>query len=87
MYIDNVRRTDRVTADRIVNEAVGWGMPRRRATELVGDLLEGITSAAATARAETDELPDEVPAIVDSQLRQVQSSLTQSESVASPSKS
>ncbi|MGH9917621.1 MAG: HipA domain-containing protein, partial [Nitrososphaerales archaeon] len=30
MYVDDVRRTDRVTFDRLVNEATSWGMSRTR---------------------------------------------------------
>ena len=40
MYVDGVRRTDRVTARRVVEEAVLWGLSRERATAIVGDLLD-----------------------------------------------
>ncbi len=42
MYIDNVHRTNRVTADRIVNEAARWGLSRRPAAEIVADILERV---------------------------------------------
>ena len=82
MYIDNVHRTDRVTADRIVNEATRWGMSRRRAAGIIGDVLERVPAAAEAARDETDDLPDDVPAIVDSQLTQLRSSFSADGSAA-----
>jgi serine/threonine-protein kinase HipA len=76
MYVDDVRRTDSVTAERIVNEAVKWGMSKRRAGELVGEVLDRAPDAAATAREETEAVPRSVLETVDSQLEQVGSSLT-----------
>jgi serine/threonine-protein kinase HipA len=73
MYIDNVRRTDRVTADRIVNEAVRWGMPMGRASQIVADMLDRAQAAAQAARDETDGLPAELLEVLDSQLLQVRS--------------
>ena len=35
MYIDDVRRTDRVTEDRIVTEAKRWGMGRAPVTNTI----------------------------------------------------
>ncbi|MGH2791410.1 MAG: HipA domain-containing protein [Actinomycetota bacterium] len=75
MYIDTVQRTDRVTADRIVNEAVRWGVSERRATEIVADILDRAPVAAEAARDETDALPPDVTAVVDSQLSQLRSAL------------
>ena len=49
MSIDNVQRTNRVTADRIVNEAARWGLSRRRASEIIAEVL-GRARAAAQAR-------------------------------------
>jgi len=63
MGIDSVRRIDRVTPDRVVNEAVSWGMPRTRASDVVEatlrDLAAGIDSVAselATTLATTPRL-------------------------------
>jgi serine/threonine-protein kinase HipA len=75
MCVDNVHRTNRVTADRLINEAVRWGMPRRRAVELVIDLLGRVPAAAKAARSQTSGLPDSVPAVLSSQLAQVRSGL------------
>lgn len=73
MYIDNVHRTNRVTADRLVNEASRWGLSKRRASEVITDFLQRVPAAVATAAAETPGLPPELPALVDSQLAQVAS--------------
>jgi len=76
MCIDNVRRTTRVTADRIVNEAVSWGMARRRAADIVADILDRTPAAAAAALDETAGVPAEIPAIVGEQVARVQSEFT-----------
>lgn len=76
MYVDDVRRTDRVTADRIVSEATKWGMSRRRAADVVEDLLARVPEAAEAARRETDDLPTSVLETVDSQLARVRSVFT-----------
>ena len=68
MYIDTVQRTDRVTADRIVNEASRWGMSGRRAAEIVADILDRVPAAAEEARDETEALAGDFPAVVDSQV-------------------
>lgn len=73
MYIDKIQRTDRVTADRIVNEAGQWGMSRSRATEIVADILDRVPAAAEAARNETGALPPGVTAVVDSQIAQLRS--------------
>lgn len=79
MYIDTVQRTDRVTADRIVNEAVRWGMSGRRATEIVADILDRAPVAAEAARDETEALPLDVTAVVGSQVTQLRSALNAAE--------
>jgi serine/threonine-protein kinase HipA len=68
MFIDNVQRIDRVTAERIVNEAAGWDMARERAEEIVSDLLARIPEAAEAALAETEDAPPEVHQSVAAQL-------------------
>jgi serine/threonine-protein kinase HipA len=73
MYIDTVRRTNRVSAVRIVNEAVRWGMARSRARDIVNDLLARAPEAIEAAREETEGLPDDVLVAVTSQLAQVKS--------------
>ncbi len=71
MYVDDVRRTNRVTADRIVNEAAGWGMSRSRASEIVSDLLERAPDALEAAREETENVPDAIIRIVRQQLNRL----------------
>jgi len=68
MHIDNVRRSNRVTADRIVNEAAGWGLSRRRARGIVEDVIARSPAAIAAAREETEGLPADIPGLVEQQL-------------------
>jgi serine/threonine-protein kinase HipA len=68
MYIDDVRRTDRVTGDRIVTEATRWGMGRAPVTNTINDLLARAGQAITAARDETDAVPDDVLVIVRQQL-------------------
>jgi serine/threonine-protein kinase HipA len=71
MYIDNVHRSNRVTVERIVNEAARWGLARPRAAEIVDDLLDRIPDAAEAAREKTEGLPPEIPQVIAAQLRQL----------------
>jgi serine/threonine-protein kinase HipA len=73
MYIDKVQRTNRLTVERIVNEAVRWGMPRERASETVLALLENAPAAIASARSETDGVPEAIVETIDRQLDQLRS--------------
>jgi len=75
MYIDNVHRTNRVTTNRIVNEAARWGISRGIASDIISDLLDRVPQAAEAAREETDDLKIDVPATVDAQLARLQNSL------------
>lgn len=68
MYVDNVRETNNVTRERLVNEAKSWGM-REDVIEVVLDELVGrAPKAVVKARDETKELPIEILEIVESQL-------------------
>jgi serine/threonine-protein kinase HipA len=71
MYVDDVHRTNRVTAQRIANEAVRWGLSRERAMATIGDLLDQAPPAMAAARKETDGVPDEMVATIERQLAQL----------------
>jgi serine/threonine-protein kinase HipA len=73
MYVDNVQRTNRVTADRIVNEAARWGLSRGRASEIIAEILDRAPAAAQAARDETEGVPAGVLEVVDSQLAQLRS--------------
>lgn len=82
MYVDNVHRTNRVTGVRLVNEAARWGMSRRRARDVVADLLDRIPAAAEAARGETEGLPPDVPAAVESQVARLRDTVSE---VSAPS--
>jgi len=73
MYIDTVQRTDRVTAERIANGAVGWGMSRERAEATINDILDRAPTAMSAARKQTPRLPRELYATVQAQLSQLRS--------------
>jgi serine/threonine-protein kinase HipA len=73
MYIDSVQRTDRVTADRLLNEAARWGLARRRASEIVADILDRTPGAVALAAAQTPGLPPQIPATINAQVAQLRS--------------
>jgi serine/threonine-protein kinase HipA len=74
MAIDNVRRTDRVTTPRLINEAVAWGLPRAKAIEIVAALLAAVPEAVARAAAQTPDLPEQIPALVAAQRDRVMAS-------------
>jgi serine/threonine-protein kinase HipA len=74
MSIDSVHRTNRVTAVRIINEAVQWGMPRGRATAIVNDLVARGDDAIALAQEETAGLPSEFADVVKRQLESIRGS-------------
>ena len=73
MYIDNVHRTNRVTVERIVNEAASWGVPRDRATTIVEELLSKAPDAIARAADDTAGVPVGLIETVDNQLAQLRS--------------
>lgn len=68
MPIDNVHRTNRVTVERILDEAATWGLSRARANDIVGELLAAIPKAAERAADETPGLPPEIREIIAAQL-------------------
>jgi serine/threonine-protein kinase HipA len=72
MYIDNVHRTNRVTAQRLANEAARWGLSRDRAATIINELLQNAPTAIETARNETEGVPKEMVAVVKRQLTQLQ---------------
>ena len=68
MYVDDVHRTNRVTFERLVNEATTWGLSRTRAAEIVADLIVRLPGAVKLAQSETPGTPTEVLEIVKTQL-------------------
>jgi serine/threonine-protein kinase HipA len=73
MSVDNVHRINRLTIERIVNEAALWGMQRDRATAIINDLLEMAPDAIAAARDETEEVPKQLISMVLDQWKQLRS--------------
>lgn len=68
MYVDSVQRSDRVSAERIVNETIRWGVSSNRANEIVGELLDGASAAIASARDETGGAPEDLVATLEGRL-------------------
>jgi serine/threonine-protein kinase HipA len=73
MYVDDVHRTDRVTTDRIVNEAARWGMPRDRAATIVNELVDAAPAAISAALDETPGVPVQFISSIEGQLVQLRS--------------
>ena len=71
MHIDNVHRTNRVTAARLVNEAASWGIPRNRAREVIDELLANAPNAIERAADATEDLPAALIDTVHGQLKQL----------------
>jgi hypothetical protein len=73
MYIDQVRKTDRVTLERLSNEALSWGISPGRASDIISALVDAVPAAVEAAQAETPGLPDLIPRIVATQLDRLRS--------------
>jgi serine/threonine-protein kinase HipA len=76
MYVDDVRRTNRVTADRLVKEASQWGLSKRRASQVVADMLDRALTAVEAARDETEGLPDGILRVVKTQHSKLRSAFS-----------
>ncbi|MFI4977817.1 MAG: type II toxin-antitoxin system HipA family toxin [Solirubrobacterales bacterium] len=74
MYVDTVQKADRVTAERIVNEAIRWGMTRGSAEEIVTDSLDRLPAAVLAAAEEIDALPPSLPELVSKRVDQLRTS-------------
>jgi serine/threonine-protein kinase HipA len=75
MYVDGVQRIDRVTGERVVNEAVSWGMPREHALATIAELLDHAPAAIALAAEQTPDTPAELLATVEQQLSRLRAQL------------
>jgi serine/threonine-protein kinase HipA len=71
MYIDNVHRTNRVTTERIANEAARWGLGKEPALTIIEDLLAKAPDAIAAAHEETEGVPADLVSRVELQLAQL----------------
>jgi len=67
MTIDGVHRIDGVTGDRIVNEAVTWGLPRRRVSDEVMTFLNRAPRAIEAVASATPGTPDRLIAFASEQ--------------------
>jgi serine/threonine-protein kinase HipA len=72
MYVDTVQKADRVTTERIVAEAVKWGLRRELAAEIVSDVLHRLPAAIGEASEETPGVPDELVQLVATHTAQLQ---------------
>ena len=75
MYIDDVRRTNRVTGERLLDEAASWGLSRSVSAEIIQDLLDRIRDATERAAQQTPGLPSELTEIVEAQAGLLRSEL------------
>lgn len=71
MYIDDVRRTDRVDRGRLLNEATSWGLRRARVEDVLDALCARADEAVTAAADETPGVPARVLEIVRSQLKRL----------------
>ncbi|MCL4433300.1 MAG: HipA domain-containing protein [Actinobacteria bacterium] len=72
MYIGDDRRMDRVTTDRLIKEAIAWGLSRSQASDIVGQLLDAIPVAVERADEEMPGGPPEIRQIIANQLERLQ---------------
>jgi hypothetical protein len=72
MLIDSVRRLDRVTVPRIVQEAAAWGIPRDRAEAVVSDLLDRVQAAIDRVVDESGSDDGGARAVIDRQIAVLQ---------------
>ncbi|MGO8862075.1 MAG: HipA domain-containing protein [Acidimicrobiales bacterium] len=71
MYIDNVHRTDRVTAARLINEVTSWDVRRADAEQIIGELLDKSADAISLAHEQTEGIEPEIVARVERQRKQL----------------
>lgn len=64
MYVDTVQKADRVTRERILDEAAEWAMRRPQAEAIVAEVFDGLPDAVAAAANETRGVPDALVALV-----------------------
>ena len=74
MFVDTVQLADRVTAERIVNEATRWGIPQTVAESIVSEVLEELPAAMSAAGGEVEAVPPELPELVSRRVEHLRSS-------------
>jgi hypothetical protein len=76
MYVDNVRRTNHVTGERLLNEIASWGISRSTGTEIIEEVLDQVGEATERAKDETAGVPSDLLAVVRSQTELVRQALS-----------
>ncbi len=71
MHIDHVRKTAKVTRERLVSEAVSWGMNVDSVQLILSELCERVPQALTEAINATPQLPSKIIEIVESQFTQL----------------
>ncbi len=71
MFINNVRKMAKVTGERLVNEAVSWGMREESARMTISELSGRVPEALEAALVATPGLPAAIANIVATQRRQL----------------
>ena len=75
MYVDDVRRSNRVTGERILNEVSSWGIPRKTSTEIIEEVLDHVSEATERAEDETAGVPRDLLNVIRSQTEIVHKAL------------
>lgn len=78
MYVDTVQKADRVTAERIVNEATSWGIARRSAAEMVAYTLERLPAAISEATEHVGKPPTRLVELVSERVETLRASAKRS---------
>ncbi|HUY06569.1 MAG TPA: HipA domain-containing protein [Acidimicrobiales bacterium] len=71
MLVDGVHRSNRVTGERLLNEAVSWGLSHSASVEVIQDLVDRIRGASEQAALETPGVPNALIEVVESQAKLV----------------
>lgn len=76
MYIDDVRRMNRITGLRLQNEAERWGISRPDSRTLIDDLLARLPDAAKRARTDTPDTPEAIATVIEDQSARLRTDLS-----------
>lgn len=76
MYIDNVRRTNRTTGERLLNEVDSWDFSRNAANEIIQDVLDHVNEASEQAKQETPNVPSDLLDVLATQAELLRQSLS-----------
>jgi serine/threonine-protein kinase HipA len=76
MYVDNVRRTNQVSGERLLNEVASWGVSRNAGTEIIEEVLDHVGDASERAKDETVGVPSDLLDVIGSQTELVRQALS-----------